>query len=89
MKNKATRDWYEFLDRAEQKQYRWMTRGEHVDDISLERWKKFGNNVVNYMNGEDWFEHWHEFIDYMRPQDRYHKTNILDVYPEFEPYWEK
>ena len=41
------------------------------------------------MNGGDWFEHWQEFINYMRPQDRYHKTNILDVYPEFRPYWEK
>tara|TARA_Y100001937_G_scaffold109926_1_gene155078 strand:+ start:895 stop:2151 length:1257 start_codon:yes stop_codon:yes gene_type:complete len=88
LKNKATRDWYEFLDRAEQKQYMWMTSGEHIDDISLGRWKKFGNNVINYMNGEDWSQHWHEFIDYMRPQDRYHNTNILDVYPEFEPYWE-
>ena len=67
----------------------WMGRGEHVDNVSLERWKKFGNNVINYMNGEDWSEHWNEFIEYMRPQDRYHNTNILDVYPEFEPYWEK
>lgn len=52
------------------------------------RWKKFGFNVINYMNGEDWHEYWPEFIAYTKAQDNYHKTNILDYYPEFEEYWQ-
>lgn len=52
------------------------------------RWTTFGLNVINYMNGEDWHEYWPEFIAYTKAQDNYHKTNILDYYPEFEEYWQ-
>ena len=51
------------------------------------RWQKFGDNVVHYMNGEDWHEHWHEFIQYTAAQDKHHNTNILDYYPEYKDYW--
>ena len=91
LKQQATYDWNHFIERVKTNQHRWL-RGCADDKWNkdcLQRWKKFGGNIINYMNGEDWFEHWQEFIDYMRPQDRYHKTNILDVYPEFQPYWEK
>ena len=91
LKQQATYDWNRFIERVETNQHRWL-RGDYEEwwnGDCLHRWKKFGGNIINYMNGEDWFEHWQEFIDYMRPQDRYHKTNILDVYPEFQPYWEK
>ncbi len=88
LKAKATDDWNNFVNGD----LSWMRDPDPKDENSFDykqirRWKMFGDNVINYMNGEDWFEHWSEFIDYTTAQDRHHNTNILDVYPEFKPYW--
>jgi len=45
---------------------------------------KFGHMVVDYMNSENWHEHWHEFVDYSTVLDEYFKTDLYSVYPEFK-----
>lgn len=48
------------------------------------RIKKFGNNVINYMNAEDWHDQWQSFLDYSDVLDKHHKTNLFEVYPEYK-----
>ena len=84
LKDKVTAEWQEFT----QGDKSWMGDPElRFNKVTLHRWKMFGDNVVNYMNGEDLHEHWPEFIAYTAAQDRHHNTNILDYYPEFAEYW--
>jgi hypothetical protein len=45
---------------------------------------KFGNMIVDYMNSENWHEHWHEFVDYSAVLDDHFKTDLYSVYPEFK-----
>lgn len=50
--------------------------------------KYYGNNVITYMNSVDDHENsWHKFKEYTSALDKFHGSNILDVYPEFKPYW--
>ena len=82
LKEKVTNDWDELINGDRE----WMKSYNHSQkfmDRSFERWKKFGDNVINYMNGEDWYHYWDDFIEYANAQDQHHETNILDVYPEF------
>ena len=51
------------------------------------RAQRYGNYVINYMNSEDLHHEWAKFKGYIGAQDRYHGTNVLDVYPEYKPYW--
>jgi radical SAM protein with 4Fe4S-binding SPASM domain len=86
LKEKVTNDWDELINGDRE----WMKSYNHSQkfmDRSFERWKKFGDNVINYMNGEDWYHYWDDFIEYANAQDQHHETNILDVYPEFRKYW--
>ena len=40
------------------------------------------------MNSEDRHsEYWDQFVAYTKAQDKFHNTNVLEVYPEFKPYW--
>ena len=83
LKEKVTAEWQEFRSDSS-----WMSPYKPEFNENFEkRLKLFGDNVINYMNGEDWHEHWHEFVSYTNAQDRYHKTDILDYYPEYEKYW--
>lgn len=86
LKEKVTNDWDELINGDRE----WMQSYNHSQKFvnrSFERWKKFGDNVINYMNGEDWYHYWDDFIEYANAQDQHHGTNILDVYPEFRKYW--
>jgi radical SAM protein with 4Fe4S-binding SPASM domain len=86
LKEKVTNDWDELINGNRD----WMQSYNHSPKFvnrSLRRWKKFGDNVINYMNGEDWYHYWDDFIEYANAQDNHHNTNILDVYPEFTDYW--
>jgi len=49
--------------------------------------KRYGNQVIRYMNSKDEYKDWDKFVDYIRILDKHHNTNILDVYPEFKMYW--
>ncbi len=75
LKQKVTHQWQQLRD------------SNNYSKQTQNRWQKFGDNVVHYMNGEDWYEHWHEFIQYTAAQDKHHNTNILDYYPEYKDYW--
>jgi len=85
LKDKVTAEWQELT----QGDKTWMGDPDlYFNKVTLDRWKRFGDNVVNYMNGENWYdEHWSEFINYTAAQDRHHNTDILDYYPEYRPYW--
>jgi len=84
LKEKITEDWKVFREDNS-----WMSIYTPDFNENFEkRLNLFGDNVINYMNGENWYDdHWHEFVSYTKAQDRYHKTNILDYYPEYEKYW--
>ena len=59
-----------------------------IREKDLSRIKHYGYNVINYMNSEDRFDKdWDKFVAYTKTQDKYHNTNVLDIYPEFAPYW--
>ena len=84
LKDKVTKDFEEYVVGGNLKDIHPIREwAEHY----RARWKKFGFNVINYMNGEDWHEYWPEFVNYTKAQDNYHNTNILDYYPEFKEYW--
>ena len=45
--------------------------------------------MIKYMNSRDEYDPgWKSFIEFAKIQDTYHKTNILDYYPEFTEYWD-
>ena len=59
-----------------------------IREKDLSRIKHYGYNVINYMNSEDRFnKDWDKFVAYTKTQDKFHNTNVLDIYPEFKPYW--
>jgi hypothetical protein len=86
LKQQTTLAWQQFTDNMEQE---YSANPKMQLERQLRQSRRFGNSVIDYMNSEDWNEHWHEFVNYSNSLDRYHKTNILDWYPEFEPYWSK
>ena len=45
---------------------------------------KFGKMVIDYMNSEDWHEHWSEFVDYSAVLDEHFDTDLIKVYPEYK-----
>lgn len=59
------------------------------NDIGTHRTQllKFGNQVIEYMNSQDWHYHWPEFIDYSKILDQHLDTDILEVYPEYSKYF--
>lgn len=83
LKEQVTQEWKEFVQGDKD----WMGPDSKLKTKTIDRWKSFGDNVVNYMNGEDWNEYWPEFIEYVAAQDNHHNTNILDYYPEYKKYW--
>jgi radical SAM protein with 4Fe4S-binding SPASM domain len=47
------------------------------------RIKKFGSNVIRYMNSDDKHDQWNTFLDYSSALDNFHNTDLLKVYPEY------
>ena len=70
----------------------WLIYGKDIikekSNLNIEeqydRIKRFGTNVINYMNAEDWHDQWQSFLDYSDVLDKHHKTNLFKVYPEYE-----
>lgn len=62
----------------------WLFSNQHIDPEKYRRIKKFGTNVINYMNAEDWHDQWQSFLDYSEVLDRHHGTRLLDTYPEYD-----
>ena len=91
LKNKVTENWKSWSDDIEVNLKKTMTtsNSSRIDiNTQIVRVKNYGNSIINYMNSEDWYEeNWKDFKSYITALDNYHKTNILDWYPEFKPYW--
>lgn len=88
LKEKVTREWAEWTADIDANVAKHL---KHTRNTDLEQHKKnifkFGNQVVSYMNSEDWNQHWSEFVDYSLVLDRNLNTDIITVYPEFEQYF--
>ena len=90
LKDKVTADWTAWIKDIDNNIAKNV---KYTNNIDLELHKKsvlkFGNQVVDYMNSADWHNHWPEFVDYTNTLDAHLKTDILDVYPEFNNYFTK
>lgn len=52
----------------------------------LDRIVRFVGNTLEYMNSEDCSRNWVQFLEYASVLDRYHKTSLYDVFPEYEEF---
>lgn len=90
LKDKVTAEWKEWIKDIDNNIAK-NVKYTHNTDLELHKKSilKFGNQVVDYMNSADWYKHWPEFVDYTNTLDLHLKTDILDVYPEFDNYFTK
>jgi len=90
LKDKVTAEWKEWIKDIDNNIAK-NVKYTHNTDLELHKRSilKFGNQVVDYMNSADWYKHWSEFVDYTTTLDLHLKTDILDVYPEFDNYFTK
>lgn len=82
LKDKITNDFnYWVANEAEEHiaKYAKYTKPEK----QLQRVKKFGNNVLKYMNSDDWHNEWNKFLDYSKALDNHHSTDLFKTYPEY------
>lgn len=84
LKEKITKDFNNFVNNDAEN---FIKKNSKLDvNKQLNRIKKFGNNVLNYMNSENLEHDWNLFLDYTKVLDAHHSTNYLDYYPEFKRY---
>jgi len=90
LKDKVTVEWKEWIKDIDNNIAK-NVKYTHNTDLELHKRSilKFGNQVVDYMNSADWHKYWPEFVDYTNTLDLHLKTDILDVYPEFDNYFTK
>ena len=87
MKKEITDNWNSWLDNIDETISKDLK--SNIDLVTqIKSDKRFGNQVIRYMNIKDQYKDWNMFQDYASILDAHHKTNILDVYPEFKPYWQ-
>jgi radical SAM protein with 4Fe4S-binding SPASM domain len=90
LKDKVTAEWKEWKSNIDDNIVKHLKQTRNNDLVQHKRSiLKFGDQVVDYMNSSDWHKHWPEFVDYTNTLDSHLKTNILDVYPEFEEYFKQ
>ena len=82
LKDKITNDFNNWLDNDPLDKVREMTSIINPEK-QVARIKKFGNNVIKYMNSEDKHDQWQTFLDYACALDNHHNTNLFSVYPEY------
>ena len=90
LKEIIANDYYNWTNNIEENVYTLLDKKYHKN---IEKYKnrilKFGNNIITYMLSENLYEkEWHLFVAYAKNLDNYHKTNLLNTYPEFKPYYE-
>lgn len=56
---------------------------EHIEQAGM----KIINNTVNFMMKEDKSHKWDWFCEYTRQLDQLRSQSILDVVPEYKPYF--
>ena len=85
IKEKITTEWNDWINNIDINIQRCVKLLPTTDIESHRRnILKFGKMVIDYMNSEDWHEHWSEFVDYSAELDEHFKTNLLEVYPEYK-----
>lgn len=87
LKEQVNKDWEEWLPTARDT---FKKANNSLDiDKQVKLATKWGDYVIDYMNGKDLYEeYWSDFVIYANAQDKYHNTNILDIYPEYARYWD-
>lgn len=87
LKNKVNADWEDFKQNIDNNLKMFLNRKYPGD---YERHKRqvlrYAQYVIDYMNNKDQSDQWNTFLDYISVQDKYHKTDLYTVYPEFLPY---
>lgn len=85
LKTKVTSEWNRWIDNIDDN-IKKSLRELPTTDFQSHRLNilKFGQMVIDYMNSEDWHDHWDEFIDYSSALDEHFKTNLIEVYPEYK-----
>ena len=85
LKEKITKEWNHWIADIDENIRRCVKPLPNTDiESHRKNILKFGQMVIDYMNSEDWHDHWTEFIDYSSELDAYFKTNLLEVYPEYK-----
>lgn len=57
-------------------------------DYYFERISEVGNKLISYMNNKNMYDdQWNNTINFIKTQDHFNKTNVLDYYPEFRDFW--
>tara|TARA_B100001287_G_scaffold275967_1_gene285224 strand:- start:2874 stop:4175 length:1302 start_codon:yes stop_codon:yes gene_type:complete len=88
IKDKATIEWDQFCNQLDSF-IDSQDISEKFKDYYKRRLPKVGGKMIKYMNSRDEYDPgWKSFIEFAKIQDTYHKTNILDYYPEFTEYWD-
>ncbi len=83
MKKKITQDFNDWL--YQDPLLTIKSRSKKVSaDLQLEKIRRYVGQVLSYMNSEDRFDQWAEFLNYSGALDRYHKTDLYEVYPEYK-----
>tara|TARA_R110000851_G_C13083068_1_gene565987 strand:- start:1208 stop:2458 length:1251 start_codon:yes stop_codon:yes gene_type:complete len=77
LKNEITQKWDDYLS------------GKDKDSPGYHNLIKQGQSIINYMNINDMSHKWNDAKEFCAIQDRHFNTNILDVIPEFTPYWQQ
>jgi len=87
LKQQTTKKFNEFIETLDDE------LDKHYDDDDIKRFTRsriieIGNKIINYMNSKDMHnENWKNTIHFIKIQDKFNKTNFIDLYPEFEDYW--
>ena len=85
IKEKITTEWNDWINNIDINIQRCVKLLPTTDIESHRRnILKFGKMVIDYMNSEDWHEHWSEFVDYSAVLDEHFDTDLIKVYPEYK-----
>ena len=85
IKDAITQKWNQWLNDIDK--YIKQKNSKIDIDVQKKAIYRFGGMVIKYMNSKDCSNDWQKFIDYATVLDKFHNTNILENYPEYEKYW--
>jgi MoaA/NifB/PqqE/SkfB family radical SAM enzyme len=85
LKKTVTQDWEQFkLNLVD------IVKETYTDTSYINFYTKrvalVGDGIISYMNSEDRSDKWKNFKNYIAAQDKFHNTDILKYYPEYEEY---
>jgi MoaA/NifB/PqqE/SkfB family radical SAM enzyme len=87
LKEKTTEEFIYFLNNFD-KEIAPYLKNEKQKEYYLNKITTVGNKLISYMNSKNMHnEQWNNTIHFIKTQDKFNNTNILDFYPEFGKYW--